>query len=135
VSFDPLQTLANREKTLAMRWGSFFAACVLLAGCSKGTACYGLSDRGVLSSIQRAYANHGQMSPDMARNFRLDRERVLGVERFGKEGEGAFVGMVFRQDDGRVLSIRLFEDCTYQASPAEKADLKNWAYPLAKPSF
>ena len=118
-----------------MRWGNLFAVCVVLAGCSKGTACYGLSDREVLSSIQRAYANHGQMSPEMARNFRLDQGRVLAVERFGKEGEDAFIGMVFRQDDGSVLNIRLFEDCTYQASPVAKANLKNWAYPLAKPRF
>ena len=104
-----------------MRWRSLFAACVVLAGCNKATACYGLSDREVLSAIQRAYASHGQMTPQMTRNFRLDRGRVLGVERFGKEGEDAI--------------IRLFEDYTYQASPAQKAALNNRAYPLAKPSF
>jgi hypothetical protein len=43
--------------------------------------------------------------------------------------------MVFRQDDGSILSIRLFEDCTLQASPGDKADLKSWAYPLATPRF
>ena len=117
-----------------MKWVSLFAACVVLAGWSKGTACYGLSDREALSSIQRAYAN-SQMAPEMARNFRLDGGRVLGVERFGKKGEDAFIGMIFHQDDGSVLSVRLFEDCTYQASAAEKASLQHWAYPLVKHSF
>ncbi len=75
------------------------------------------------------------MTPEMARNRRLDQGRVLAVERVGKEGDDAFTGMLFRQDNGGILSIRLFEDCTYQTSFIEKADLKNWAYPLAAPNF
>ena len=109
-------------------------ACVALAGCSKSTACYGLTDNEVLESIQRAYAN-SQMTPEMARISRLDRERAIAIERFSAKGNDAFVGMIFRQDDGSILSVRLFEDCTYQTSPGRTADLKNWAYPLSKPSF
>lgn len=105
-----------------------------LGGCDR-TACYGLTDREVLDSIQRAYVNHGQMTPEMARNSRVDRERILGVERFGEKGEDAFVGMLFREDDRGTLDIRLFEDCSFKATPSEKVDLKNRAYPLAPPHF
>jgi len=43
--------------------------------------------------------------------------------------------MIFRQDDGSLLSITLFEDCTYEATPANSSDLRSWAYPLAAPHF
>lgn len=109
-------------------------ACVALAGCGKSRACHGLTDKEVLESIQRAYAN-GRMTPEMARNSRLDRERAIAIERFGAKGDDAFAGMIFRQDDGSILSVRLFEDCSYQTSPGQAADLENWAYPLSKPSF
>lgn len=117
-----------------MRLTFLLTACVALTGCGKSTACHGLTDNEVLESIQQAYAN-SRMTPEMAKNFRLDRERVLAVERVGAKGDDAFAGMIFRQNDGSILSIRLFEDCTYQASPRQDADLKNWAYPLAAPSF
>lgn len=100
-----------------------------------GTPCYGLSDREVLDHIQRAYVNHGQMTPEDARNSRVDRERVLGVERDGNKGEDAFVGMLFLQDNLSILSIRIFEDCEYVTSPSQIEDLKNWAYPLSPPKF
>lgn len=99
------------------------------------TSCFGLTDREVLESIQRAYADHGQMTPEMARDSRVDRARVIGVERFGDKGEDAFVGMLFRQDSGAVFSVRLFEDCTFQASRSDETDLKHWAYRLAEPRF
>jgi len=102
---------------------------------SNRTACYGLTDRDVLDSIQRAYSDHGQMTSEMARDTRVDRARVMGVERFGDKGDDAFVGLLFRQDSGAFFSVRLFEDCTYQASPADETDLRNWAYPIAKPQF
>ena len=118
-----------------MRPGFRLAACLALTGCGNGTACYGPTDSALLRSIQRAYAD-SRMTPEMARNFRLDKERVTAVERFGAKGEDAFAGMIFRQDDGSSLSIRLFEDCSYQASPSkDEADIRNWAYPLAEPRF
>jgi hypothetical protein len=59
----------------------------------------------------------------------------LGVERSGGKGEDAFVGMLFRQANGGIESIRLFEDCTFSRSPAEQEALKNWAYTLVQPNF
>lgn len=118
-----------------MRLASLFAVCVALTGCTNNTTCYGLTDSELLHSIQRAYAD-SRMTPEMAKNFRLDKGRVLAVERSGAKGEDAHSGMLFRQDDGSLLSIRLFEDCTYQASPGKRtSDLKSWAYPLASPRF
>ena len=116
-----------------MRLLLLLASSVALAGCSKNEACYGLKGSDLLQHIQNAYAGNS-MTPEMARNFRLDRRRVIAVERFGSKGDDAHSGMIFRQDDGSLLSIRLFEDCTYQASSGVKpSDLKNWAYPLAAP--
>ena len=118
-----------------MRLLPLFAGCIALTGCTEGTACYGLTDSELLHSIQRTYAE-SHMTPEMAKSFRLDKSRVLAVERFGSKGEDALSGMLFRQDDGSLLSIRLFEDCTYQTSPGKQvSDLKNWAYPLASPRF
>ena len=118
-----------------MKLAALLAVCVALTGCTKNTACYGLTDSELLDSIQRAYAER-RMTPEMAKNFRLDKGRVLAVERFGPKGEDALSGMLFRQDDGSLLSIRLFEDCTSQASPGNQTfDLKTWAYPLAPPRF
>ena len=98
-------------------------------------ACYGLTDSELLQSIQRAYAD-SRMTPEMARNSRLDKGRVIAVERFGAKGEDAMSGLLFRQDDGSLLSVRLFEDCTFQTSPHVKtSDLKSWAYPLKAPRF
>ena len=134
-AFDPLRSLAARGSIQDMRLNSLLAAFVALTGCSENTACYGLADNEVLKSIQRAYAD-SPMTPERASNFRLDKERVIAVERNGAKGQDAFSGMLFRQDDGSLLSIRLFEDCTYQTSPERKAaDLKYWAYPLAAPRF
>ncbi len=118
-----------------MRLALLPSAVVALTGCSTNTACYGLTDSELLQSIQRAYAE-SPMAPEMARNFHLDERRVVAVERFGSKGEDAHSGMIFRQDDGNLVSVRLFEDCTYQTSPGFKTeDLKYWAYPLAAPSF
>lgn len=109
------------------------AASLLFSACGDPSACYGMSDKDVLASIQRAYAN-ARLKPEAAANFRLDKRRVIAVERDGAKGEDAFAGMLFRQDDGRLLSIRLFEDCTYQTSPETKpSELKTWAYPLRAP--
>ena len=118
-----------------MRLFSLLAATIALTGCSKKTACYGLTDNEVLQSIQGAYAG-SRDTPEMARKSRLDKSRVIAVERFGARGEDAFSGMIFRQDDGSLFSIRQFEDCTYTTSPdGRTSDLKNWAYPLARPRF
>ncbi len=117
-----------------MRLACLLAVCVASTGCSNNTACYGLTDSEVLKSIQRAYAN-APMTPEMAKNSLLSKERVVAVERYGAKGEDAFAGLLFRQDDGSILSIRLFENCTYQTSPGPDTDLKNRAYPLAPPRF
>ncbi|NBC35777.1 hypothetical protein GTZ99_04310 [Novosphingobium sp. FSY-8] len=94
-----------------------------------------MTDAEVFADIQHAYAD-ARMTPEMARVSRLDRERLVGVERYGEKGQDAFVGMVFRQDNGTLLSIRLFEDCTYQTSgDIPLSDLRTWAYPLARPRF
>ena len=87
-----------------------------------------------MKSIQRAYDN-ARMTPEMAKKFLLHKERVIAVERIGAKGDDAFVGLLFRQDDGSILGIRLFEDCSYQAGPDANPDLKNRAYPLAPPRF
>lgn len=109
------------------------AARLSLSACGDPSACYGPSDKDLLASIQRSYAD-ANMTPNAAANFRLDKRRVIAVERDDAKGEGAFAGMIFRQDDGSLLSIRLFEDCTYQPSPVVKpSDLKTWAYPLLEP--
>jgi hypothetical protein len=135
VCFRPIADIRAGCQLLVVKLAPLLATCVALAGCTKNTACYGVTDSELLHSIQRAYAK-SRMTPEMAKNFRLDKRRVLAVERFGSKGEGALSGMLFRQDDGSLLSIRLFEDCTYQASPGKQAsDLKNWAYPLASPRF
>jgi hypothetical protein len=124
-----------RCQLIAMRTFSLLAATIALTGCSKNTACYGLTDNEVLQSIQRAYASQ-RMTPEMARNSRLDKWRVIAVERFGSKGDDAFSGMIFRQDDGSLLSVRQFENCTYETSPDRKpSDLKDWANPLAPPRF
>jgi hypothetical protein len=116
-----------------MRVTLLFALGVALTGCSKNTTCYGQADNEVLKSIQRAYSN-ARMTSEQATSFRLDKERVFAVERSGDKGEDAFTGMLFRQDDGSFVSIRLFEDCSYQASPDGKTT-KNRAYPLTAPRF
>jgi hypothetical protein len=118
-----------------MRLGPLFAACIALTGCSKNTACFGVTDSELLQSIQHAYAEQ-PIRPEVAKNFRLDKSRVKAVERFGSKGEGAHSGMLFRQDDSSLLSIRLFEDCAFQTSPGKQnSDLENWAYPLSAPRF
>ena len=118
-----------------MKLFSLLAASVALSGCSKDTACYGLTDTDLLQAIQAAYAD-ARMTPETARNFRLDKSRVIAVERFGSKGEDALSGMLFRQDNGSLLHVRLFEDCTVQTSLAKPGtDLRNWAYPLASPRF
>jgi hypothetical protein len=109
------------------------AASLTLIGCGDNTACYGLSDNDFLSSAQRAYAGQ-PVKPEVASNRRLDRWRVLAVERGGAKGEDAHIGMLFRQDDGSLLLIRRFEDCTFTASFGVKASsLNNWAYKLSPP--
>lgn len=115
-----------------MRLILLFAVGVALTGCSKNTACYGQTDNEVLKSIQRAYSS-ARMTPEQARSFRLDKERVFAVERSGEKGGDAFSGMLFRQDDGSFVNIRLFEDCSYQASSGRNTG--NWAYPLAARRF
>lgn len=115
-----------------MRLNFLLALCVALTGCTKNTACYGQTDIEVLESIQRAYKS-ARMTSEAASNFRLDKERAFAVERVGVKGEDAFSGMLFRQDDGSYVSIRMFEDCTYQAS--FRREIKNWAYPLTAPRF
>ena len=77
-----------------MRLFSLLAATIALTGCSKKTACYGLTDNEVLQSIQGAYAG-SRDTPEMARKSRLDKSRVIAVERFGARGEDAFSGMIF----------------------------------------
>lgn len=124
-----------RCQLLLMKLMLLLAPSLALAECGESNACYGLTDSDLLQSIQRAYAG-SRMTPEMARNFNLDKRRVIGVERSGSKGEDAHAGMLFRQDDGTFLSIRLFKDCTYSASPGSRAsDLKDWAYPLSAPRF
>jgi len=76
------------------------------------------------------------MTSTKSRTSGLDRDRVIAVEWFSEKGRDAFAGMLFRQDNGTVLSIRLFEDCSFQTSSGFKqTDLKAWSYPIATPRF
>ncbi len=104
-------------------------------GCSPSTACYGFNDSELLQFIENSYAG-SPMTTKMAKSFRLDKSRAVAVERSGAEGNNAHSGMLFRQDDGSYLSIRVFKNCESQVSPHKSiSDIQNWAYPIEAPRF
>ena len=117
-----------------MKFAFTLAIGTALTGCGYNTDCYGPTDTELLQTVQEAYAD-SRMTPKMAQNFRLEEERVIAVERYLNEGEGAHAGLLFSQDDGSVVSIRLFEDCSIQTSAFDSLNLENYAYPLTEPNF